>query len=494
MDSLTAEQEALKRVDKWFEARLNAEHAGQERMNTKLAAIIGVLLMGIFAAKAQFNYSENNGTVTITGYTGTNSAVTIPSTVYGLPVTSIGNAAFSGCTSIVSLTIPNTVTSIGSSACIGCSSLANIVIPYSVTNIGMGVFDFCSSLVAIGVDGANPAYSSSNFVLFNKNQSTLIQCPGGKTGNYTIPSSVKTIGTQAFFSCTKLTSITIPNSVTSIQDVAFLGCGLLTAITVPGSVTSIGGSAFGNCSSLLTITVDVTNSNYSSLDGVLLIKTQSTLIQFPGGKTGNYTVPSAVTTIGSSAFFACSLSSVVIGNRVTNIENYAFESCSSLSSVKLPDSIADIRNSTFAFCTKLTSFTIPRSVTSIGNEAFYYCTRLNSVYFEGNTPTTDVNAFDLDSSALIYYLPGTTGWGATLGGRPTVLWNAAAQAPVVRNGQFAFDIVGTPNIPVMVEALSSLAGGTWVPLQTYSLTNGLAHFSDPQWTNFSARFYRLRSP
>ncbi len=173
-----------------------------------------------------FTYTTNNGTITITKYTGSGGAVTIPDTINGLPVTGIGGSAFYGCTNLSSVTIGN-----------------------SVSSIGPWVFDHCTSLTMITVDGSNPSYSSMDGVLFNKNQTTLIQCPGAKSGSYTVSNSVTFIDYGAFEGWSSLTNLTIANSVTSIGGEAFAGCTGLTNLEMK-NVTSIGYSAFAGCASL----------------------------------------------------------------------------------------------------------------------------------------------------------------------------------------------------------------------------------------------------
>ena len=239
----------------------------------------------------------------------------------------------------------------------------------------------------------------------------------------TIPDSVTTIGYSAFSCCTHLTNITIPASVTSIGNSAFSGCTYLMNITIPASVTSIGRLAFWSCNSLPAILVDANNGFYCSIDGVLFSKDQTTLVQYPPGKAGGYTIPTSVTSIGNHAFRCCyGLTSVTIGDSVTAIGNSAFEGCIGLMSVTISDSVASIGDSAFWGCTSLTNITIPASVTSIEKSAFRSCNGLTSVYFEGNAPSLKGPVFQRTDKATIYYKSGTTGWGETFGGRPTALW------------------------------------------------------------------------
>jgi hypothetical protein len=146
----------------------------------------------------------------------------------------------------------------------------------------------------------------------------------------------------------------------------------------------------------------------------------------------------------------------------------------------------------------LTNVTIGNSVTIIGSGAFNGLRNLKTALFKGNAPMADSSLFSSDNNSIVYYLPDTTGWGATFGGRQAVLWNPQVLTSDasfgVRTNQFGFNIIGTTNIPIVVEACTSLGGDAWVPLQSVSLTNGSFLFNDPQWTNYPGRFYRLRSP
>ena len=393
---------------------------------------------GVAESSTDFTFITNNGAITITGFTGSGGAVTIPEMINGLTVTSIGNEAFFFNTTLTNITIPTSVTSIGFAAFEFCVSLPSVTISASVTNIGNGAFLGCASLTAITVDAQNSVYSSMNGVLFDKGQTTIVQYPCGLGGGYTVPNSVTSIGfasfefcgeltgviipgsitnigNNAFYECASLTSVTIPNSVTSIGEIAFEYCYNLTNVTIGNSVNNIGEAAFGGCTSLTAITVDTQNSVYSSMNGVLFDENQITLIAYPGGITGSYTIPGSVTNIGPDAFDGSSLTSVTIPNNVTSIGYNAFE----LSS--------------------LTNVTIAGNVTNIGDYAFMDCSSLIGAYFEGNAPYDDGTVFNYDNNATVYYLPGTSGLGSRyLVVVPTALW--FLPNPLILNSEPSFGV------------------------------------------------------
>ena len=190
------------------------------------------------------------------------------------------------------------VTSIETYALFNCSGLTSIEIPNSVTNIGDEAFSECGSLTSV-----------------------------------TIPNSVRSIGSNAFANCNSLPSVTIGNGVTSIGDGAFYECGSLTSIEIPDSVISIGYGAFSG-SSLTSVDVASNNPIYCSIDGVLFNKDKTTIIYYPDGKQGAYTIPNSVTNIGDGAFASSSLTSVTIPNSVRSIGSNAFHYCNSLSYIR----------------------------------------------------------------------------------------------------------------------------------------------------------------
>ena len=328
----------------------------------------------------EVTYLEFDSTYNYQGLT----TATIPATVtYNgttYSVTSIGWGAFSSCSSLTSITIPNSVTSIGDHAFVGCSSLTSITIPNSVTSIEHNTFMECSSLTSI-----------------------------------TLPNSVTSIGNYAFYRCSSLTSLTLPNSVTSIGESAFK---YVPNIVYSGTAT---GSPWG------------ARSVNGYVEGYLVYadETKTTLLACSAAATGEVTLPNSVTRIGSNAFYLCSsLTSIAIPDDVTSIGGWAFRCCSSLTSITLPNSVTSIGGSAFSgcsslpvednlryadtylveavdkslstytikagtkwigsnafeYCSSLTSITLPNSVISIGKAAFFECTSLTSVTSLSCTP------------------------------------------------------------------------------------------------------------
>lgn len=574
------------------------------------------------ALPSEYTYTINNGVITITGYNGSGGAVTVPSSINGLPVTSIGDYtflnntsltgvtipagittigefAFAGCESLNEVTIPNSLARIGNWAFRRCFSLVNVTIPSSVTAIGNGLFSYCTSLSSITIPNGvisighqafadctsltsavipNSVTSIGDLAFNNCTSLSDIAIPNDVTSigsqafgycislvSLNIPDSVITIGEGIFYECTNLTSVTIGNSVTSIGNLTFYRCANLASISIPNSVTNIGRYAFGfctsltnvtigngvigigdlaffgcaslftlkvpenttsigvqaffSCTSLEAITVDAFNLNYSSVAGVLFNKSHTALIQCPGGKTGSYTVPSSVTTIGDVAFAYCDrLTSITIPDSVASIGSQAFGDCTSLTSITIPSSVSSIENFTFNRCTSLTNVIIPESVVSIGEAAFGYCTSLTSatiggrlatlgdlafaycynltgIYFRGDAPDIGSQVFDGDDNSTVYYLVGTAGWGPTFGGRPTALWNPSPEIPrqltsmAMSNGAPRFVLNGPAGSNYLVQFSSNLVN--WLPLSTHTISaGGSTLITDPSMRNQPRRFYR----
>jgi hypothetical protein len=218
------------------------------------------------------------------------------------------------------------------------------------------------------------------------------------------------------------------------------------------------------------------------------------------GPGGAVTIPSAinglpVTDIGDDAFQGTTnLSSITLLNGVASIGWNAFQACRGLTNVAFPDSLTNIDFSAFSDCTGLTNIAVPSGVTGLGSFVFGYCTNLLGIYFRGNAPEPAAAPFVGDARATVFYLRDTTGWDTTFGGLPAVLWNPMVQTAGVRTNQFGFAITGTSDMLVIEVACTNLADPIWVPVGTSTLAGGAAYFSDAQWTNYPARFYRLRAP
>lgn len=290
---------------------------------------------------------------------------------------------------------------------------------------------------------------------------------------------VTSIGTGAFNSKI-VTSLVTGNNLITIGTSAFRQCNFLTNVTVGTNLVNIGTNAFGQCGGLASLTV-------------------------PGGVN----FPNSVTNIGPYAFMGTALTNFITGNNLAFLEEGAFNSCPLLTSATIGNGLTSIGNGAFSGCQALTNATFGSGVTNVGDSAFFESTYLKSVYFKGNAPSTGLYVFQGANLAKVYYSPGTTGWGPTLGGAliyggaPTIFWNPQAQTGDgifgVHNNQFGFNITGSSNLVIVVEANTNPASPAWIPVGTNTLntfvgTNGTSYFSDPQWTNYPSRFYRFRSP
>ena len=422
-----------------------------------------------YASEGRILYNKNK--TEIIAYPSASGSITIPANV-----TSIGDGAFSDCTSLTSITIPTRVTAIGSSAFAYCTSLTSITIPVGVTAIGKGAFSGWTDAQTINIRGKDQAsadrawgryegdrYSgrwvvgewrenciakinylekhiSGDFeiVPLEDGKSTEIIKYAGTKQTVNIPLSIEgrtvtRIGESAFKDM-DIINVTIPANVTSIGDDAFSFCESLTSVTIPASVTSIGIDAFAYCTSLASITI-----------------------------------PSGVTSIGNSAFYGCkSLTSITIPASVTSIGRYVFFSCTSLTSITvsannpsyanegrilynknktkiiaypsasgsitIPANVTSIDDGAFAYCESLTSITIPASVTSIGTGAFVSCKSLTSITIPASVTSIGDGAFFIWTSSQTINIEGKANRAATISAGWNNEWDKDCKARIVYKG------------------------------------------------------------
>ena len=426
------------------------------------------IIQNVESSQKMFTYTISGSEATITGYTGSDTELTIPSEIVEdnkhYTVITIGGTGFQG-SNLTSLTIPSSVTSIGANAFYNCDSLTSLTIPANVISIGSVAFENCNNLSSIVFAEGSKLTSIGERAFSN--------CPS--LTQITIPSNVTTIGASAFYNCSKLSSVTFASGskLTSIRERAFSGCSSLTQITIPSSVTSIGSSAFENCTSLTRIEIPSSvitigaNSFYgcTSLTIYCEVKTKpsnwssswnpnnrsvvwdyknqtgeteatyenykyiisgsnATITGYVGSST-SLIIPSkiivgsngyTVDKIGNNAFKSGSVTSLTIPSSVISIETAAFESCTKLSNVTFASDskLTSIGERAFSSCTSLTQITIPSSVTSLGVSAFGSCSKLSNVTFASGSKLTSIGnrAFNSCSSLISFELPsGVTSIG-----------------------------------------------------------------------------------
>ncbi len=397
----------------------------------------------------KYYVNADNTTITINSggsskaYLGNDTDITIPSTIDGYTVDSVGAYAFYNCNTIESITVPNTVLSIGDRAFQGCSGVTQFNMGSSVTSLAIACFAYMSSLTDFVIGSSVQTIANDVFYGCSKLESI------------TLPPSVQSIGNSAFYGCsslnavhisdleawcnidyyylgnnacplqnghnlylngTLLTDIVVPSTVTQIKNSAFCGCSMK-SIVIPEGVTSIGYVAFWGCTELESITIPSTLTSVADSDIFLhcdklnAVKISDVAawcsIPFPANINANplyyghnlyvnnvlstVTIPNAVTSIKPFSFAGLS-NDIIIPSSVTTIENNAFRS-SSMQSVTLSEGLQSIGNYAFFENRNLESINLPDSLTSLGNCAFMRCSSLASAHIGSGLTTINSQAF-----------------------------------------------------------------------------------------------------
>ena len=373
----------------------------------KLTSVIlaAVMMLGILtiapltvsaATYGDFEYTAYNGTIAITGYTGSAESVEVPSKINGKMVTDIRYGAFAKCLKLKNVVLNKGIETIGFRAFKECINLENVTIPDSVKTIDTGAFARCYKLKKIIIPDS--VQSLGNGAFYKCINLTQVNIPNGVK---TIPGyfyaqgyADETVAAGCFQDCRSIKNIIIPSSVSTIKESAFSGCTSLSSVFIGSGVKELDKRGFYGCDSLAEITVDEKNANYSSLDGVLFNKDKTNIVIYPNGKKGTYSLPNKVTKISSYAFCNCSgLTSVTIPNSVTSIGDSAFSGCTGLTNITIPNSVTSIGYGAFSGCTGLTNIMIPNSVTSIEGSAFSGCAGLTNIMIPNSVTSIGGSAF-----------------------------------------------------------------------------------------------------
>ena len=333
---------------------------------------------------SEYEYSTlSDGTIEITGYNGTGTVISIPSSIAGKTVTSIGKAAFYENESITSVVIPNTVTKIGEGAFTRCTKLTSITIgnkvqiietyafdetaittitiPASVKTIGDYVFYDCMNLKTINVESSSTTFKSVNGVLFDKNITKLICYPMAKTNtSYTIPSTVKTIGELGFRKSTYLQQINIPSSVTAVESFAFSYLPALKTLTLPSSITTMGSTAIEGCSSLTNVTGNMTLERLPSY-----FVNECENLQKVDLSNANIKE-----TYISSISNCDKLTTVLLPKKLEVLGHMTLYRCNGITSLDIPRSVKRIEKSFYLYCNNFKNYTIPAGLIEDGDGGY----------------------------------------------------------------------------------------------------------------------------
>ena len=406
-----------------------------------------------------------DGTAKIVRWCGDDTALEVPSSIDGWPVSSIGAFAFAGPVETISMPasvdalegnpvalcgllekievrgdegslvaidgvlfdsgsrsllcypraksgmeymVPGDTVSVGEYAFYGCKNLSTVGLNDNVEEVASSAFDRCGSLTSIQVSPDNETLASIDGVLFRKSDRSLLRYPEGLSEPlYYVPDGILSIGPGAFRGCGSLWKVMVPEGVVSVGEFAFSACGTLASVSLPGTVKDIGSSPFSNCPCLEEISVSG-KGQLATVGGSLVDTGASRLICLPAGRGDTvFEVPEGVMSIGDGAFSRCSsLQSVSLPDGLELIGSRAFESCSALESVSIPKAVSAIGDRAFFQCSALEFVAVGGASTTVGEQAFYGCSSLGNVVVQRESPAREY----CKESGLTYSYPDSNDW------------------------------------------------------------------------------------
>ena len=283
-----------------------------------------------------FVYEVVDGSYTIVKCTAT-VVTSVPAVRNGVSITAIGDGAFSGCTGISEIDLPDSIKSIGDNAFVGCSSLQKITFPARLEHLGEFAFMGCSMLTTVE-----------------------------------LPDTLTEIPKYAFSMCDHMTEIQLPDSITTIGEGAFYECTSLEKFRIPAKLKEIKPNAFQEWYSIQEIDASA-NDSFTVEDGMLMDAKKSVIYRGLASIEGDLYIPNGVTTVRTSAFSGCGrITNLFLPESLTLIESYAFSFCPNIKNVDFSEGLTAIGESAFAYDQSITSISVPTTVTEIGSLAFAY--------------------------------------------------------------------------------------------------------------------------
>ena len=407
----------------------------------------------------------DDGTVKIVRWCGDDTALEVPSSIDGLPVSSIGALSFAGPVESISIPasidvlegnpfalcgllerievqenegslvtidgvlfdsgsrsllcypraksgqeykVPEDTVSVDEYAFYGCKNLSNVGLNDNVEKVASSAFDGCRALSSIRVSPDNDTLASIDGVLFRKSDRSLLRYPEGLSEPlYCVPDGILAIGPGAFKGCKSLSKVTVPEGVVSVGELAFNACDTLTSVSLPDTVKDIGSSPFSECPRLEEISVSG-KGQLATVGGALVDTGASRLICLPAGRGDTvFEVPDGIASIGDGAFSRCSsLQLVSLPDSLEFIGSCAFEFCNALESVSVPKAVAAIGDKAFFQCSALEFVTVGGASTTVGGQAFYGCASLGNVVVQRESPAKEY----CKENGLTYSYPDSNDW------------------------------------------------------------------------------------